>query len=75
MDSTRPSPHDDLRSTIDAVHDHAERIAELEEEKAELDPADPRMVTLSAQVQRVADDLNDLATAERVLSEEAQVSG
>ena len=66
------SPNDDLRSTIEAVHDHAEQIEDLEEEKAKLDPADPRMVTLSDKVQRVASDLKDLANAERELSEEAQ---
>jgi len=66
------SPNDDLRSTIEAVHDHAEQIEDLEEQKAKLDPADPRMVTLSDQVQRVASDLKDLANAERDLSEEAQ---
>jgi methyl-accepting chemotaxis protein len=66
------SPNDDLRSTIEAVHDHAEQIEDLEEQKAKLDPADPRMVSLSDQVQRVASDLKDLANAERDLSEEAQ---
>ena len=69
------SPDDDLRSTIDAVHDHAEKIEDLEDQKAELDPADPRMVTLSDQVQRAASDLKDLATVERELAEEAQASG
>lgn len=70
-----PSPSDDLRSTIEAIHDDAKEIQDLEEEKAELDPSDPRLVTLSDQVQQVATELKDLATAERELSEEAQGSG
>jgi methyl-accepting chemotaxis protein len=75
MEGRMPSPSDDLRSTIEAIHDDAEEVQDLEEKKAELDPGDPRMVTLSDQVQRVATDLKDLATAERELSEEAQASG
>jgi len=59
---------------MDAIHRDAEHIADLEEEKADLDVTDPRLVTLSEQVQRVATDLKDLATAERELSEEAQGS-
>ena len=70
-----PSPSDDLRSTIEAIHDDAKEIQDLEEEKAELDPSDPRLVTLSDQVQQVATELKDLATAERELGEEVQGSG
>ena len=70
-----PSPSDDLRSTIEAIRDDAEEIEDLEEKKAELDPGDPRMVTLSDQVERVATDLKDLTAAERELAEEAQGPG
>ena len=68
-------PRDDLRSTMDAIHRDAEQIADLEEEKAALDPTDPRLVTLSDEVQKVAGELKDLSTAERELSEEAVASG
>ena len=65
---------DDLRLTMETIHRDAERIADLEEEKANLDVTDPRIVTISDQVQRVAAELKDLAGAERELAEDAQAS-
>jgi hypothetical protein len=61
---------DDLRATEESVHRDAERIQTLEEEKAALDPADPRVDDLSEQVVRVTAGLHDKAVAERELSEE-----
>jgi hypothetical protein len=42
----------------------------MEEEKAGLDPADPRVDRLSEEVERMIDRLQDKAAAERELSEE-----
>ncbi|HVA87604.1 MAG TPA: hypothetical protein VNF73_14970 [Candidatus Saccharimonadales bacterium] len=67
-----PDPREDLRSTEDAIHHDAERINHLEEEKAGLDPADPRVVDLSHQVESLAIALRGKGAAERALSEEIQ---
>jgi len=69
-----PSPEEDLRSTIEAIHHDAEQVQDMEEEKANLDPSDPRVATLSEQVTRVATELKDKAMAERELVEETQAS-
>jgi hypothetical protein len=70
-----PDSSEDLRSTIDAVQRDAQQVQALEQEKAELDPSDPRVASLSARVERVATGLRDKAVAERELSEEAQSAG
>jgi hypothetical protein len=61
---------DDLRATEESVRRDAERVKTLEEEKAALDPLDPRVDDLSEQVVRVTAGIHDKAIAERELSEE-----
>jgi hypothetical protein len=73
-DISMPEPRDDLRSTMEAIHRDAEQVQDIEEAKADLDPSDPRVTTLSDQVERVATELKDKATAERELSEETHAS-
>jgi 16S rRNA G966 N2-methylase RsmD len=67
-----PDPREDLRSTEESISRDAEQVVTLEEEKAALDPADPRVDRLSEQVERVAARLHHKAAAERELSEEIQ---
>ena len=67
-------PDDDLRSTIEAIQRDAERVQDMEDEKANLDLTDPRVATLSDQVLGVATELRDKARAERELVDEAQAS-
>lgn len=65
-------PRQDLRATAASVHGDAALIKKLEEEKAELDPADPRVDELSDRVERLSRSLRDKAVAEDELSEEIQ---
>ena len=69
-----PNPRDDLRATEEAIRRDADHVKSLEEEKAALDPADPRIAGLSQQVERVATALQDKAVAERELSEELRAT-
>ena len=65
-----PDRDDDLRATEHAIRHDAERVTELEDEKAALDPADPRVSQVSGQVERITADLKNKAAAERELSED-----
>ena len=67
-------PEEDLRSTAESIKRDAARVHELESEKIALDPADPKVVELSDQVERIAAGLRDKAVAERELSEEIQAA-
>jgi hypothetical protein len=60
----------DLQSTEASIRRDAQRIDALEAEKSELDPDDPRVASLSDQVERVAGGLEDKSVAERELSGE-----
>jgi chromosome segregation ATPase len=66
--------HEDLRSTEDSIRHDADRLKNLEDEKAATDPADPRITELSEQAERLAASLHDTATAERELSEQIQAA-
>jgi hypothetical protein len=70
-----PTPREDLRSTEASIRKDAERVRDLEDEKAALDEADPRVVVLSEQVEQLAARLQAKATAERELSEEIAEAG
>jgi hypothetical protein len=65
-------PRDDLRSTAESIRLDAQRVDDLESQKLDLDPADPKVVHLSLQIERVTSALRDKAVAERELSEEIQ---
>lgn len=66
--------HEDLRSTEDSIRHDADRLKNLEDEKAATDPADPRITELSEEAERLAAGLHDKATAERELSERIQAA-
>jgi hypothetical protein len=68
-------PRDDLRATQHSIRRDAERIKALEDEKGELDPSDPRVRSLSEQIERLAEGLRDKAAAETDLTEETATSG
>ena len=65
-------PQQDLHATAESIRRDAELVKTLEEQKADLDPADPRVVGISERVERIATGLQDKATAERELAEEIQ---
>lgn len=65
-----PDPRADLRATEDSIIDDAERLKQLESDKAALDPGDPRVDLLSDQVERVVEALTDKAAMQRRLASE-----
>ena len=65
-------PQQDLHATAESIRRDAELVKTLEEQKADLDPADPRVVGISERVERIANGIQDKATAERELAEEIQ---
>jgi hypothetical protein len=69
----RTRAEQDLRATSDAISTDVARIGELEREKRELDPGDPRLKTLSRDVERLAERIDVESVAERQLADE--VSG
>ena len=66
------NPRDDLRATEQAIHHDAKSIAELEEQKAKLEPTDPKVEQISDQVQTIARSLTDKTAAEQELVDEIQ---
>jgi len=68
-------PRDDLRATAEAIQENAGRLQDLEAEKLRLDPADPRIVTLSEKVEAIAGGLVKKARAETELSHEVRQEG
>ena len=70
--TTMPDPREDLRATEQAIQGDAQQVQSLEEEKAALDPKDPRVGELSEKVGRLAAGLKDKAAAEIELSEEVR---
>jgi hypothetical protein len=59
---------DDLRATQESIAREADELKRLEAEKAGLDPADPRVDTLSDRAVRLAGRIEDMVRAERSLS-------
>ena len=64
--------HEDLRSTEDSIRHDADRLKDLEDEKAATDPDDPQIRQLSEEAEHVAARLHDKTTAERELTERIQ---
>lgn len=62
---------DDFRATAESVAQDAQDIKRIEDEKVELDPADPRVDQLSAQVEEIAEQLHQKTKAERDLANTA----
>ena len=61
----------DLRSTIDAIDADATRLAEIERQKRDLEPDDPRMLALSNHAVELAHRAERAAVSERQLVQEA----
>lgn len=61
---------EDLRATEASIRRDADRIGDLEDQKAALDPTDPRVDSLSERVEQIAVDIRGKAAAERELAEE-----
>jgi hypothetical protein len=62
---------DDFRATAENIAQDAQDIKRIEDEKAELDQADPRVDQLSAQVEEIAEQLYQKTKAERDLANTA----
>ena len=64
----------DLRATAEDIAADAARLQAIEEEKARLDPSDPRVVELSAESEGLARRLVPKTAAQRELADAAQDS-
>ena len=64
----------DLRATAEDIAADAARLQAIEEEKARLDPSDPRVAELSAEGEKLAHRLVPKTAAERELAEAAKAS-
>jgi hypothetical protein len=65
----------DFRATSEDIAADAGRLKEIEEEKAQLDPADPRAQELSEESERIARRLVPKTIAEREMADEANGGG
>jgi len=61
----------DFRATSEDIAADATRLKEIEEEKARLDPADPRAQELSEESERIARRLVPKTVAEREITDQA----
>lgn len=61
---------DDLRATADDLAADARRVAAIEETKARLDPADPKLVPLARESERLTAKMATKAAVETALAEE-----
>lgn len=65
-----PNERDDLSATSEAIQADAQHLKDLEAFKNSLDPADPRVVDLSHQIEALIRRIAHEAKAETELSEE-----
>lgn len=65
-----PGIEDDLRATSDAILSDVRTLTALEEEKRPIDPANPVLLPVSAEIERVAGRLVQETAAERTLAQE-----
>ena len=68
-----PPPEDedrreDLAATSESLQDDAERVVDIEHEKQDLDPADPRVDTLSREAEGLAGEIQQKSRIERELA-------
>jgi hypothetical protein len=63
---------DDLRATGETIAADAQRLTDVEREKATLEADDPRMTELSAEAERLAQRIVPLTAAESDLVAEAR---
>ena len=67
-----PDSRDDLRATEESLIEAANRVAHLEHEKLRRDLGDPRLANIAREVEVLARDITDKASAERELVEETR---
>jgi hypothetical protein len=60
---------DDLAATSDSLREDAREVVDIEEEKQDLDPGDPRLTTLSREAERLAGQVQQKSRIERDLAE------
>lgn len=65
---------DDFHATVENIAQDAREIERIENEKAKLDPADPKTRSLSAQAEELAEQLHHKTLAEQDLAETAAES-
>lgn len=58
-----------LRTTSDTLLQALDRLAELETEKRQLQPGDPRLVELARTVERISNEITGLTGAQREMTE------
>lgn len=62
---------DDFQATVENIALDAKEIEKIEDEKAKLNPADPRAASLSARAEEIAEELHHKTLVERDLAETA----
>jgi hypothetical protein len=62
---------DDFRSTAENISQDAKELEAIEQEKADLDPGDPRARSLSAKAEDLAEELHRKALVQRDLVDTA----
>lgn len=71
-ESGRPSGEDGhFRATTDSIARSAERVAELEEEKSQLSPSDPKARELTSEVESEVERMDRDTDVQRSLVDEA----
>jgi hypothetical protein len=73
--SERSDARRDLRATSESIGADADRLAGLEDAKRQLDPSDPRVTELSAEVASLSKEIEDKSQAELEISKKARAGG
>ena len=60
---------DDFHATVEDIREDAKEIEKIEDEKAQLDPADPRASKLSERAETLAEELHHKTIIQRDLSD------
>lgn len=67
-----PEEKDDVQATVEDVAHDARDLEQIESEKAGLDPADPRVRSLSERAEELAEQLHHKTLAQQDLAETAR---
>lgn len=70
----RRQAEEDLRATSDSIAETADRVADLEREKSDLDIDDPKVGKISTEVEALAGQIRTEAALERRLAAEVAAS-
>ena len=69
-ESSERERREDLAATSESLQEDARRVAEIEDEKQDLDPEDPRLDELSSKAERIAGDIQHKSRVERALADQ-----